>query len=92
MGIKVDKKKYQNVEERINKVVDSFTPYHNFRCLDTSLAQYLEVNKILGASKMTYYNDIYYFTDGNDYYQKLLSDINNAKRSINNEMYIFRDY
>ncbi|MDD7735750.1 MAG: phospholipase D-like domain-containing protein [Bacilli bacterium] len=91
MGIKVDKKKYQNVEERINKVVDSFTPYHNFRCLDTSLAQYLEVNKILGASKMTYYNDIYYFTDGNDYYQKLLSDINNAKRSINIEMYIFRD-
>ena len=91
MGIKIDQKKYKTVEERVSKVVDYFIPHHNFRCVDSSLKQCLEVNRVLGASELTYYNDIYYFTDGNTYYQKLLNDINSAKRSINIEMYIIRD-
>ena len=88
-GIKVNKKKYKVVEQRINNI---FTlKSDNKKCIDSSLEKLIATNISLCGSNMTYYNDVYYFLDGDSYYSSLINDIRLSKSSIHIEIYIFRD-
>ena len=42
-------------------------------------------------SEVTYFNKVFYFTDGNHFFKDLIEEIYNAKSSIHIESYIFRD-
>ena len=88
-GIKVNKKKYIIVEQRINNIFSLKSD--NKKCTDYTLEKLVNTNISLKASQITFYNDIYYFLDGDSYYSSLINDIELAKSSIHIEIYIFRD-
>ena len=89
IGIKIDKKRYQQVKTRVEKI---FQPIENsYMCNNLEVEEVLKHNINLGAFELSYYNDVYYFCDGDEYYDSLLSDILKAKHSIHIEMYIFKD-
>ena len=88
-GIKVNKKKYLIVEQRINNIFSLKSD--NKKCTNYSLGKLINTNISLKASQITFYNDIYYFLDGDSYYSSLINDIKIAKSSIHIEIYIFRD-
>lgn len=91
MGIKLDKNRYRIIESRVNQVVNQFQVNHLMKCKDESLNRFLILGNNLRANKVTYYNDITYFYEGNEYYSTLLYDINKAKKSIHIEVYILRN-
>ena len=43
------------------------------------------------GNKVTYYNIVHFFKEGNLFFENMLRDIENAKESINMEYYIFND-
>lgn len=90
-GIRVNKKRYQNIVNKIDSVINEFRSFHNFKCVDDSLNRTLLISKKLCGNFLTFYNNIYYFCNGSDYYSSLLSDIKNAKSSIHIEIYIIHD-
>lgn len=89
MGIKVDRKRYEKINQRIEKLF--ITDKHNMKCVNEDLKQVLQLNETLGGSDLTFYNDVYYYTDGEEYYSLLLKELNLAKKSIDIEMYIFKN-
>ena len=90
-GIKINRKRYQNIVNKIDSIINEFRSFHSFKCNDDSLNRTLLITKELGGNFLTYYNDIYYFCNGSDYYSSLLNDIKNAKSSIHIEIYIIHD-
>lgn len=48
------------------------------------------INSTVG-NKVTYYNTVHFFKEGNSFFENMLKDIENAKESINMEYYIFND-
>ena len=89
MGIKVNKRIYLNVEKRVNNLIQ--INKQHMKCTNIDLEKIIKVNKELNGSEITYHNDIKYYLDGNSYFSDLLFYLNEAKRSIHIEMYIFRD-
>lgn len=43
------------------------------------------------GNKVTYLNNVYFFKEGNSFFQRMIEDIRNAKETINMEYYIFSD-
>ena len=43
------------------------------------------------GNKVTYYNTVCFFKEGNSFFEGMLKDIENAKETINMEYYIFSD-
>ena len=43
------------------------------------------------GNKVTYLNNVYFFKEGNSFFNRMKEDIRNAKESINMEYYIFND-
>lgn len=48
------------------------------------------INNTVG-SKVTYYNNVFFYKEGNSFFKDMLQDIKNAKESINMEYFIFND-
>lgn len=48
------------------------------------------INNTVG-SKVTYYNNVFFYKEGNSFFKDMLEDIKNAKESINMEFFIFSD-
>lgn len=89
-GIKIDKKRYQLIKERIDHKFPKLEK-EKYKCLDSSLTQIINLNKVLGASNVSFKNDYRYYLTGEEYYEALLSEIEKAKRSIHIEVYIFQN-
>ena len=51
------------------------------------------INYIINSvgNKVTYLNNVYFFKEGNSFFEKMREDIKNAKQTINMEYYIFND-
>lgn len=43
------------------------------------------------GNKATFLNNVYFFKEGNSFFQRMIEDIKNAKETINMEYYIFND-
>ena len=43
------------------------------------------------GNKVTYLNNVYFFKEGNSFFERMIEDIRNAKETINMEYYIFSD-
>lgn len=43
------------------------------------------------GNKVTYLNNVYFFKEGNSFFSRMISDIKNAKETINMEYFIFSD-
>lgn len=89
MGMKVNKKKYQNVKTRVNHLFEN----NNFK-IDSKNElkdQSIKLNSSLGGNNLTSYNNIIFLCDGEKYFNSLFYDISKANSSIFIEMYIFKD-
>lgn len=89
-GMYINKKRYLEVEEKVDRLINYSLKKYSFSPNQQDLSLFLSCVKKLNGDILTYYNNVYYFANGNEYFSSLLFDIENAKYSINIEMYIFR--
>lgn len=89
MGIKMNKKKYQEVRKRVNHLFE--TKPLKYQNENQSIEKIVKLNTSLGGEELSKYNKIDFLCDGNSYFNSLFYDISKAKYSIFIEMYIFRD-
>lgn len=91
MGIKVNRKRYKEIEKRVDQAVLSFVREGNaYRCNSAEILRLLDIGKKMEASPLTHYNDVRYYNEGEAYYSALIKAINEAKSSVHIEIYILR--